>query len=180
MKKTLTKGTKQKTNDEDQRVWKVYLLKCPYKHVIRYVGVSKNPEERLKFHLSESEKHKKENPYKYHWVRKIQKLGYEAPELIVVHTGLTFEQAFNSEIAYVRLYRAIVGKDLTNIAPGGFGPPQRKTTPIYQCDEEGNILREYAGIREAARKTNLSYGSINHVLAGRRKTCGGFMWRYAQ
>ena len=166
------------TSDLSQKnEWNVYYLICPYKSVIRYVGISKNPERRLKEHLSASDKIKKENPYKYNWIQKMKRKNLE-PRLEIAFSNLTFEQAFILEETLIRAFKEMSPKDVTNIAPSN-KPPLSKGVKIYKCDMEGNIITEYCGIREAARKNDLSYGSINHCLAGRRKSCGGYSWHYA-
>lgn len=167
-----TKDLKQK------REWNVYYLICPYKNTIRYIGISKNPEQRLKQHFSESEKMKKENPYKYNWLNKVRNKNLE-PKLQIAFSNLSFDEAFVLEETLIKAFKSISPKDITNIAPSN-KPPISKSKKIYKCDAEGNIISEYYGIREAARKNSVSYGSINHCLAGRRNTCGGYMWRYAE
>lgn len=58
---------------------------------------------------------------------------------------------------------------------------QDKTTKtILQIDPKtGEIVREwYNGIKEAADSVQKSRSAIGDVIRGRRKTCGGYIWKY--
>lgn len=52
--------------------------------------------------------------------------------------------------------------------------------PIKQFDKEGNFIKEFTGITQAAKELNLSSTAIGNCLNGRSKTSGGFIWKYAQ
>jgi hypothetical protein len=44
--------------------------------------------------------------------------------------------------------------------------------------ERSAVINEFGSAREAARLTNINYGTISNVLIGRGKTAGGFIWKY--
>jgi hypothetical protein len=51
--------------------------------------------------------------------------------------------------------------------------------PVLRIDKEtGKVLEEYTSPSEAALQTGISSGGIGHVLQGRQKTAGGFVFRY--
>lgn len=52
--------------------------------------------------------------------------------------------------------------------------------PVAQIDLEGNVVAVYDSITEASRKTGIDKNSISHVCSGiqKRKTAGGFKWRF--
>ena len=50
--------------------------------------------------------------------------------------------------------------------------------PVIQLDKNNNFVNEYISIIEAQRKTGISNGSIGDCLHKRRKTAGGFKWKY--
>lgn len=53
--------------------------------------------------------------------------------------------------------------------------------PVLQVDKAGNIVNEFAGVREAGRQTGIDHRSIQSVAAGsnsKRHTAGGFKWVY--
>lgn len=50
---------------------------------------------------------------------------------------------------------------------------------VEQVDKlTGNIIRSFCGISEAERETGIKRQHICCCLKGRRKTCGGYVWRY--
>lgn len=48
---------------------------------------------------------------------------------------------------------------------------------VAQCDLEGNIIRIFYSIKEAARVLNLKDTNIVATLKGKQKKCGGFLWK---
>lgn len=49
---------------------------------------------------------------------------------------------------------------------------------VIQYDKSGNVVGKYISIIFAERMTGISNGSIGDCLHGRRKTAGGYLWRY--
>tara|TARA_R110002153_G_C13187161_1_gene485667 strand:- start:128 stop:916 length:789 start_codon:yes stop_codon:yes gene_type:complete len=58
----------------------------------------------------------------------------------------------------------------------GFSDIQRK--PVFQYHLDGSFVVSFDGVRDAARKTGISHGSIALVALKKRKSTGGFQWRY--
>ncbi len=54
--------------------------------------------------------------------------------------------------------------------------------PIEQYDKQGNLIAVYNGVREAERATGIGSAQISAVALGkpRRKSAGGFVWKYPQ
>ncbi len=50
--------------------------------------------------------------------------------------------------------------------------------PVIQLDKNGNFVGKYISIICAERMTKISQGSIGDCLHGRRKSAGGYLWRY--
>lgn len=52
---------------------------------------------------------------------------------------------------------------------------------VQQFDIEGNLLKEFDGVREAGRYTGICHHTIQKVAKGHknRKTAGGFVWKYS-
>jgi len=50
--------------------------------------------------------------------------------------------------------------------------------PIVQYDKNLNKIKEYHSISEADRQTGIDFRNISAVLNGKRKTTGGFIWRF--
>ena len=61
---------------------------------------------------------------------------------------------------------------------GKFGKLNHNSKPILQCDTEGNVIRKWDSISDAARYYGCSQNSISNVLVGNRKKCKGFVWKY--
>lgn len=49
---------------------------------------------------------------------------------------------------------------------------------VLQLDKDNILVERYASIKEAAQKTQCDASGIAKVCKGKRKTCGGFQWRY--
>ena len=47
---------------------------------------------------------------------------------------------------------------------------------VYQFDLNGNFIKEYPSYSEATKQTGI--GHIHHVCLGKRKTAGGYKWKY--
>jgi hypothetical protein len=55
----------------------------------------------------------------------------------------------------------------------------KNTRRIRSVIRIGNEIKYYRSIREAARDSNCSSMNIWSCLNNRRKTCGGFRWKYS-
>lgn len=53
-----------------------------------------------------------------------------------------------------------------------------KAKTIQQIDANMNIIAEYRGCGDAFRKTGINRSGIDFVLRGKRKTAGGYYWRW--
>ena len=52
--------------------------------------------------------------------------------------------------------------------------------PVYQYNLSGELLKEYSGIREAARQTGLIVSNISKCCHGKRPHAYGFIWRFKE
>jgi hypothetical protein len=52
------------------------------------------------------------------------------------------------------------------------------TRKIIQYDLEGNLIKEFKSITSAAKEIGVSKGNIQGVLLNKRKSAGGFIWKY--
>lgn len=53
----------------------------------------------------------------------------------------------------------------------------RKPVACYN-KKTGELIKTYSSITEAEKELGLSRGAIGKALSGRRKTAGGFVWKY--
>lgn len=49
---------------------------------------------------------------------------------------------------------------------------------VLQFTKSGEFIKEYPSINEVERHTNISHCSISECCSGKRKSAGGFVWRY--
>ncbi len=49
---------------------------------------------------------------------------------------------------------------------------------ILQFDKNNNYISKYSSLKEIQDKTKIHYPNISDCLHGRRKTAGGFIWKY--
>lgn len=50
---------------------------------------------------------------------------------------------------------------------------------VCQIDKDtGNVIREFSGVKDAMRITGVNSGSIVGVCKGRKKSAGGYVWKY--
>lgn len=52
--------------------------------------------------------------------------------------------------------------------------------PILQYDLNGNFIREWESITQAAKYYNVNTGNIGHVLSNKCKSCRKFFWKYKE
>lgn len=53
-----------------------------------------------------------------------------------------------------------------------------KFKPILQFDKSGNFIREWDGASEVEKEMNISNANISKCCMGKRKTAGGYIWRF--
>lgn len=51
--------------------------------------------------------------------------------------------------------------------------------PVLQFSQDGSFIAKHEGVSEAARNVGVLASHICCCLKGRRKTCGGYQWKYA-
>jgi hypothetical protein len=51
--------------------------------------------------------------------------------------------------------------------------------PVYQLTREGEVVRQFPSLSEAAMASGAAIDNIIRAASGLRKTAGGFCWRYA-
>lgn len=55
---------------------------------------------------------------------------------------------------------------------------ESRRKPVIQYDINMNYLAEYVSVAEASRQTKTQSADISKVCKGRRKTAGGYIWRW--
>lgn len=73
----------------------------------------------------------------------------------------------------------ITVRHITDATPKRVGLDNQKSRQVFQCDLDGNIIGYFNSIREASFITGINNSSISFVCVGKRKTAGGYIWKYA-
>jgi hypothetical protein len=55
----------------------------------------------------------------------------------------------------------------------------KATKKIEQYDKNGNLIKVWASAKEASKCCNISYNNISCVALGKRKSAGGYIWKYS-
>lgn len=69
-------------------------------------------------------------------------------------------------------------EDIEN--PKAYITPKTNKKKIVQYDKDGNYITEYESLAMAAQKTGINLGNISQVCAKKRKTAGGYIWKYKE
>lgn len=80
----------------------------------------------------------------------------------------------NSQHSYDVLKRSPSGVAVNPIK----GVNHWRATPILQLDMDGNIIKEWLYITEAANRLNIDHTAILNCIRGRSMSCAGYMWEY--
>ena len=60
------------------------------------------------------------------------------------------------------------------------GNHNRPQTPVLQYSKSGEFIAEYPSIKEAEKQTGCHQSQICECCKGKRKSAGGFIWRYKE
>lgn len=66
----------------------------------------------------------------------------------------------------------------TTPCKGKFGSLHHNSRAVVMCDFDGNVLRRFSCMSEATRELGFATTGICACVKGRRKTCGGYVWKY--
>lgn len=55
-----------------------------------------------------------------------------------------------------------------------------KKVKIHQLNTKGEFIKEYNSVTEASRELGIPKSNISYCLTGKRKTAGGYIWKYAE
>lgn len=56
----------------------------------------------------------------------------------------------------------------------------KKKNPVAQYDTDMRLVAVYEGVKDAMRITGVNRNSIRDVCRGKRKTAGGYVWRFCK
>jgi len=135
----------------------------------RYVGItSKKPEDRW------------QNGFGYSgqvFYKAIQKYGWDNFDHEIIASNLTREEAENFERILILKLDSLVKHNGYNVAIGGHTSTS-ETTPIYQFDIHGNLIKAYDGMYQVERELNIPSSNLTACCQGLVKQAFGFIWKY--
>ena len=100
-------------------------------------------------------------------------------ELISINKGRIFTEEHKKKISWSGKKHTLESRK--KISESQIGVPHKGRTrakKILQFSKTGELIREWNSITEAAKELKLSVGNIHGVLNERKKTTGGFRWKY--
>jgi hypothetical protein len=161
----------------------IYGLVDPRNNEIRYIGKTKNPKSRLSGHITESKDIKVVN-YRIKWIRKLISLGLK-PKIVFLKI-CSISNFVKYETEYIKLYSS--GR-LTNSDETGQGNTNRKrevlnrqsensSRKVYQYDLNGNFIKEYRSVRDAATQLKTNHSNISRCCNAKYNHSKGFIFRY--
>lgn len=163
----------------------IYALINPLEpNIIRYVGKSDKPRERIKTHIYECKK-PKQNTYKNNWIKSLLAKNIK-PEMVILKICPLIEYS-KWEEHFIKLYKT---DKLTNGDESGRGYIHFKETinkisiqlsnTVYQFDLNGNYLNEYKSARFASKQLNISHSQIIRCCNNLLNHASGFIFSYSK
>lgn len=156
---------------------------------VRYVGVTSSTLKiRFQGHKQKARSKHITQPV-HHWMRKKYDTGHD---VICTQIDTCKEKDWKSrEIYWISYYRKLE-PELLNIQKGGSGVVTKEMRtidgmtrtklahikPVGAYDDEGNLVKTFDSLTEAANSIYNSKGNICTVLQGKKKHCGGYVWKY--
>jgi hypothetical protein len=169
----------------------IYILKDPLTNIVKYVGKSNNPEERLRKHLSDYSLVESWTS-KNKWLLNL--VNNNLKPILEVIDECDDSNVDEFEIKWISHYRSL-GLELTNMTNGGDGfdwtgkkhseetinklklcHPSRKE--VIQFDLNNQVVSIYNSIRECEYVSKLDRSHISRCCKGKYITVGGYYFRY--
>ena len=168
---------------ESTEVTYIYVLLDPRDNEVRYVGKTSNPKSRLSGHITECKKESSKH-YRAKWIRSLLKDNLKPIIKFIKVCPLNDFEKFETE--YIKIFKS---DKLTNSDETGQGNTGRikevidrmskpKSRIVYQYNLDGNFIKEYRSVREAANNLKLSHSNISRCCNNISKHAGGFIFRY--
>lgn len=168
---------------ESTEITYIYVLIDPRDNEVRYVGKTSNPKSRLSGHITECKKESTKH-YRARWIRSLLKDNIKPIIKFIKVCPLNDFEKFETE--YIKIFKS---DKLTNSDETGQGNSKRikevldrqsqnSGRVVYQYDLDGNFIKEYRSVREAAKDLKISHSNISRCCNNISKHAGGFIFRY--
>ncbi len=155
----------------------IYVLRDPITNEIRYVGCTKNIEQRYKAHVNKARDY---NTPKREWLESLRIQGLK-PVLEVVE--IVNDNYLEREKYYIQLYRK-QNCNLTNTGDIDFNGNQtafrtgHNLTKVVALLLDGSYYNSYDSVSLAAKQNNTSDSNISSALCKTTKTAVKLIWLY--
>uniref|UniRef100_A0A6C0K939 GIY-YIG domain-containing protein n=1 Tax=viral metagenome TaxID=1070528 RepID=A0A6C0K939_9ZZZZ len=99
----------------------------------------------------------------------------ENHKLSILNRRQTYIHSYETKI---KISNTLTGKHAALPAEHKKKISESMCKPILQYDSKNTLIRRFKSTNEATSILNLPKGGISHVLCGKTKTCGGFIWKF--
>lgn len=86
-------------------------------------------------------------------------------------------QNCNNILTNIKMSEAKSGDRNPKVMLGRTGDKNPLSKKVLQFTLEGEFIKEWSGVREAARVLNINYGNLQQCCVGKRNSAGGFKWK---
>ena len=151
--------------------YSIYKITSPSGKV--YIGQSKNVQRRLKDYRCANSIVRQNIIY-----NSIMKYGFDKHIVEILYKELTPEEANSIEIQEITKFKSL-GISM-NVSEGGQKVAYTRNKPIVKCDLNGNFLKQYNNIVEAAEEIKSPPNSLSAVTRNKTFYHKGFLFIHAK
>ena len=158
----------------------IYSLICPLDGTVKYIGKANSPKDRFRKHKNLGDKNKGDNILKNNWIKQL--LDQNLLPILNIIEEVNISEWKAKEKFYIKLYKDN-GVELYNICGGGNGPSFGNSgsfvgnppVKVVCLTKDGEYVNTFDSVKEGREFCGKR---IANVLAGKRKTSGGYIWIY--
>lgn len=155
-----------------------YVLEDPRNREIRYVGITNNPDNRLRNHVYEAKKYNRN--HKERWIVSLLRRNLR-PVMRILWSGILDEKDAN-KIESKLIKRLSKKYNLTNATDRARNVSVVKTKEVFQFTLEGKFIAKYMNANQASIATGIHDSAISTVCnnpdARGNRSRGGFLWSH--
>lgn len=128
-----------------------------------------------------------------YWIKYYKELGFDLKNMTNGgdgNTGLKMSDTSKEKIRRANLGKKSSKEKIAKISNWAKGNnkiqknlklgSKKSQIPIIQKTKDGEIIKEWESLQQAADELGIERSNISHCLRGRIKTSGGFKWEYAR
>lgn len=159
---------------------KIYCIKNPFTNKIVYIGKTKSElYVRLIEHCHDVHHRKRSfSVLKQEWFNNFIKNGI-LPKIELIEECEEVE-ANTREKYWIQKYNPILNIVFANNLKLLISISNRKSIPIFQYNKQGEFIKEWKSITEAANNLSIEGSNICAAAIGKRKLGGVWMWSYSK